>query len=55
MPDSLLLSVDHGQPGGSDHIRYVLDPFARTSMDSYSQTALVLRWDREWARGVEPL
>ncbi len=50
-----LVSVDHDQPAGGDQVRYVLDPFAKTSLDSYSQTALVLRWDREWSRGVEPL
>ncbi len=54
-PNYRLALVNHDQPSGTDQIRYVLDPFAKTSMDSYSATALVLRWDREWARGVGPL
>ncbi|SDF11473.1 protein of unknown function [Cellulosimicrobium cellulans] len=50
-----LVSVDHEKPAGTDEVRYVLDPFARTELDSYAQTALVMSWKKTWARGQGPL
>ncbi|MGH3305454.1 MAG: protein NO VEIN domain-containing protein, partial [Streptosporangiaceae bacterium] len=49
-----LVSVHPDGPEGDD-IRYIIDPFSDVDFGDFAATGIIGDWDKEWARGGQPV
>jgi hypothetical protein len=49
-----LVSVHPGGPE-RDEVRYIIDPFRDVDFGDFAATGIIGDWDREWARGRDPV
>ena len=55
-PESRLALVSvHPDSPELDDVRYIVDPFRDIDFGDFNATGIMADWDREWARGGEPV